>query len=77
MSLKLSDEVALLAVALERSQGDDEALLLVRLEFQALWVKFKRDTQAIYESYTREAREEMAAQIAADLIASQERVMNA
>lgn len=76
MSLKLSDELALLAVALERSQGDDESLLLVRLEFQALWVKFKRDTQEIHDRYTREARDEMAAQIAADLVACQERAVS-
>lgn len=76
MSLKLSDEIALLALVVERAE-DVEAKLLARLEFESLWTKYKRDTEAIYEAYTREAREEMAAQIAADLIDRQERVMNA
>lgn len=76
MSLKLSDELALLALAIERAEACDEAKLLARLEFESLWTKFKRDTEAIYQSYTREARAEMAAQIAADIVSWQERAVS-
>ena len=66
MSLQLSDEVALLALVIERAGTDPEALLLARLEFESLWMKFKRDSQHIYDAYTAEAHEDFALQVEKD-----------
>lgn len=61
-----ASELCALALTIERAGDDPEAIILARLEFEALWCKFKRDSQKVYDDYVVEAREEHAAMIAQD-----------
>jgi hypothetical protein len=65
--MNLSEEIALLSLVIERAHGDDESMLLARLEFESLWERYRRATQSIYDRYRAEAREEFEAQISRDL----------
>lgn len=62
-----ASELCALALQIERAGDDPEALILARLEFEALWCKFRKDTQKTYDDYVVEAKEEHAALIAQDL----------
>lgn len=69
MTLKISDDIALLAVSVARDEEDPspDALICMRLEVESVWERVKRHTQKIYDDYRSDARDEFRLQLVKDL----------
>ena len=69
MTLKISDDIALLAVSVARYEDDPspDALICMRLEVESVWERVRRHTQKTYDDFRCEARDEFRLQLVKDL----------
>lgn len=69
MTIPISTELALLAVAVARYEVDDspESQLCMRHEVESMWEHVRRRTQRVYDEYLADARAEFRLQLVKDL----------